>query len=126
VQSNYWASTLAKTSTQFSGRGEQVCEYRETFLFREMLIWRLLGDAAAAKRSCCIQENLFQEKRREMGFERKKKLEKERILLESLAKKKLRRILGLEALQVEVSYFTGKGCSEEAYLPVIAGHPPVV
>ena len=89
MQSNYWASTLAKTSTQFSGRGEQVCEYRETFLFREMLIWRLLGDAAAAKRSCCIQENLFQEKRREMGFERKKKLEKERILLESLAKKKL-------------------------------------
>jgi hypothetical protein len=38
----------------------------------------------------------------------------------------MRRILGLEALQVEVSCFTGEGCSVEGHLPVIASHPPVV
>jgi hypothetical protein len=70
VQSNSWARTLAKNSTQFSGRGEQVCEYRETFLFREMLIWRLLGDAAASKKI------RFKKSGERWGLEERKKLEK--------------------------------------------------
>jgi hypothetical protein len=52
---------LAKTSTQFCGRGEQVANIAKPFISRDVNL-EILGDAAAIKRSCCILVNQFQEK----------------------------------------------------------------